>query len=113
MLGLNALGSAMPKPSRNHGAFVVGDACIAKLVELGLVESRGVPKFSDLEYFVVTDSGKALALASVADLRLAKARPSRAKRRYQDYLRARDLYADLTFMEYLRHPHFKSRRDNV
>jgi hypothetical protein len=107
MLGVNDLNGKAPAPYRNYYCACPGDKQLHELQGLGAVEmyhrtAKGAG--GDYEWFRCTDAGSAAALASCP-------KPlTGAKKRYRAFLEISDVYPDLTFREFLTHPHFAERR---
>ena len=102
-LGLNTL-EPKSKPYRNYYAADPKDPKIARLCDLGLMEYRS--KCGDMFYFHCTAMGKKAALESMPKW-------TKGKRIYRAFLSVRDCCADLTFREFITHPHFAKTREEA
>lgn len=106
MLGINDPRQRIPQPHRNYAAVNPGDARFVDLARLGLVECyRKAGEQNSYDYYRCTDAGRAAAMASHKTIRLPK-----SKRVYIKFLGLKDVFADLTFRDFLVDPRFAETR---
>ena len=98
MLGINTPYDDEPRPYRNYAAVSPSDPRFIELERLGLVKlARRAGADSELDFYLCTDEGRAIAMRSHRDIR-----HSRGARRYHRYLKMTDAFPGLTFGEYLK-----------
>ena len=94
-------------PYRNYYATSPGDPEIERLVDLGLMSRGRKPGWTDFQYYHVTKAGEQLAIEEMPEL----PKLSRGQKRYQRFLDLQDSYPDMSFIEFLTDPYFKSYRE--
>lgn len=96
---LHSLGISQPEQQESYRNFYcsfAGDPLMNLMIHKRLMAPSTVINGGRNQYFVVTDYGKEVAKAH-------QPKPlSREKKRYQDFLKLREVWYDLTFMEYLK-----------
>jgi hypothetical protein len=103
------------EPYRNY--FVASDdhsdlPTILRLIDLGFMQENRAPVFlkDGDRVFCVTEIGKFFAIKN----RPRPPKRTRSQKRYDAFVNIADVYPDLTFREFLTHPHFeKARRGMV
>ena len=109
MLGINTPNDRIPKPYRNYACVNPGDSEFVELEKLGAIERYETwDKDTQYYWYKCTVAGRLAAMRSHR-----KIRKSKPKRRYSAYLNMIDCCPDLTFKEFLTHPHFKDVRNNA
>ena len=111
MLGINDGRRSKPVPYRNYYAANADDPTMLELQRVGAVWRRvkaGDIWGDNLDIWHATDPAVEAAIASFATIRV-----SRGRRMYHEYLRLSDVYADLTFRDFLTNPEFESIRRSV
>lgn len=109
MLGINDPALAAPRPYRNYAAVNPGDPHYTGMERAGLVECyHKAGEQSSYDYYRCTDAGRAAAMASHKTIRLPK-----SKRVYIKFLGLKDVFADLTFRDFLVDPQFAETRRNA
>lgn len=106
MLGINDPAQAVLRPYRNYAAVTPGDAQYTDMAQAGLIERyRQATTPTEYDYYRCTVAGKTIAMASHKSIRLSK-----SERKYLKFLDLREVFADLTFRDFLVDPQFAEAR---
>lgn len=109
MLGINNGRLRYVTPTRDSYFTFESDKCLTELEQMGLVyKFRGPDLTSPYTVYKTTELGRELAVDSFKSIRW-----SRSKRRYANFLDAREGNPDLTFRQFLTDPMYAYMRKNV